>query len=61
MGRKLRQPALHPRAKLRPGLYAIEWKPGRIAEGEYSVRLQSAGRVIVKKVRVERERVEAAE
>jgi photosystem II stability/assembly factor-like uncharacterized protein len=44
-----------------PGLHAVVWKPDRLAPGEYTVRLATAGQVIVKKVRVERERVEAAE
>jgi hypothetical protein len=43
------------------GLHAVVWKPDRLAPGEYTVRLAAAGQVIVKKLRVERERVEAAE
>jgi photosystem II stability/assembly factor-like uncharacterized protein len=43
------------------GLHAVVWKPDRLAPGEYTVRLAAAGQVIVKKLLVERERVEAAE
>jgi hypothetical protein len=43
------------------GLHGVVWKPERVSPGEYGVRLEAAGQVIVKKVRVERERVEAAE
>ncbi len=44
-----------------PGLHAVIWNPERIAPGEYAVRLAVAGQVIIKKVRLDRERIETAE
>ncbi len=44
-----------------PGLHAVVWKTERVAPGEYGIRLETAGQVIVKKVRVERAGIEMAE
>jgi photosystem II stability/assembly factor-like uncharacterized protein len=44
-----------------PGLHTVRWQPERVAPGEYTIRLAAAGQVIVRKLRVERERVDVAE
>jgi photosystem II stability/assembly factor-like uncharacterized protein len=49
----------HLPAPAEPGLHAVEWKPDR--PGEYSIRLEAAGEVIVKKARVEKGRIEMPE
>jgi hypothetical protein len=45
----------------RPGLHVVKWQSEKIAPGEYMIRLAAAGQSIVRKLRVERERVDVAE